>query len=42
MILKGIREIAGLHVAKGIQDTAKPTQLGLSGHPGVGKGEMLS
>ena len=38
MILQGIRELAGLHIAKGIQNTAKQTQLGLSGHQGVGKG----
>ena len=31
MILQGIRELAGLHIAK-------PTQLGLSSHLGVGKG----
>ena len=30
----GIRELAGLHIAKDIQNTAKPTQLGLSGHQG--------
>ena len=32
MILQGIRELAGLHIARGIQNTAKPTQLGLSGY----------
>ena len=37
MIHQGIRELAGLHIAKDIQNTAKPTQLGLSGHQGVGK-----
>ena len=37
MILQGIRELAGLHIAKYIQNTAKPTQLGFSGHQGVGK-----
>ena len=42
MIHQGIRELAGLHIAKDIQYTAKPTQLGLSGHQGVGKGLMLS
>ena len=33
MILQGIREQAGLHIAKDTQNTAKPTQSGLSGHP---------
>ena len=42
MIHQGIRELAGLHIAKDIQYTTKPTQLGLSGHQGVGKGLMLS
>ena len=42
MILQGIRELAGLQIAKDVQNTAKPTQLGLSGHQGVGKGSMLS
>ena len=37
MILQGIRELAGLHIARDIQNIAKPTQLGLSGHLGVGK-----
>ena len=37
MILQGIRELAGLHIARDIQNKAKPAQLGLSGHPGVGK-----
>ena len=32
------REQAGLHIAKDTQNTAKPTQLRLSGHQGVGKG----
>ena len=32
------KEQAGLHIAKDTQNTAKPTQLGLSGHQGVGKG----
>ena len=40
MILQGIREQASLHIAMDTQNTAKPTQLGLSGHPGVG--EMLN
>ena len=35
MILQGIRELAGLHIARDIQNAAKPTQLGLSGHQGV-------
>ena len=39
MILQGIRELAGLHVAKGIQDTAKPTQLGLLGNQAVRKAQ---
>ena len=38
MIHQGIRELTGLHIAKDIQYTAKPTQLGLSSHQGVGKG----
>ena len=32
MILQGIRELAGWHIAKGNQNIAKPTKLGLSGH----------
>ena len=32
MILQGVREQAGLHIAKDTQNTAKPTQLGLSCH----------
>ena len=40
MILRGIRELAGLHIARDIQNTAKPTQLGLSGHQGVGKAKF--
>ena len=32
------KQQAGLHIAKDIQNIAKPTKLGLSGHPGVGKG----
>ena len=34
MIHQGIRELAGLHIAKDIKNIAKPTQLGLSGHQG--------
>ena len=38
IISQGIREIlAGLHVAKDTQNSAKPTQLGLSGYKGDGK-----
>ena len=37
MILQGVRELAGLHIAKDVQNTAKPTQLGLSGYQGVGE-----
>ena len=32
------KEQASLHIAKGTQNTAKPTQLGLSDHPGARKG----
>ena len=32
MILQGIRELADWHIAKDNQNTAKLTQLGLSGH----------
>ena len=32
------KEHAGLHIAKDTQNIAKTTQLGLSGHQGVGKG----
>ena len=42
MILQGIREQAGLHITKDTQNTTKPTQLGLSGHQGVGKISLLS
>ena len=38
MILQGIWELADLHIAKDVHNTAKPTQLGLLGHQGVGKG----
>ena len=31
------KEQAGLHIAKDTQNTAKPTQLGLSGHQGARK-----
>ena len=37
MIAETNKEQAGLHIAKDTQNTAKPTQLGLSGHKGVGK-----
>ena len=32
MILQGIREQEGLHIAKDTQNAAKTTQLGLEGH----------
>ena len=41
MILQGIREQAGLHIAKDTQNTAKPTQLGLSRHQQDSQANMV-
>ena len=35
------KELAGLHIAKGTQNTAKPTQLGLSGHQQDSQANMV-